>query len=687
MAPAGIIGYAIAAAGYLLLTVLLVAAWEGRSAGARLILATGITAAWGASLAFLSIRPSPALMPVALADTLRNAAWLAALAQLAGTGQLSRGLVRIAYAAAAGLLILIPATGALMPSRLQDLVTAGGLALPLIGLVLLEQIYRSSGPSGRWGLLHLYAGLGGVLVYDVFLYSQALLLDGISLDAWLARGFVTVLAVPLLAVAARRNVAWSLRVFVSRDVVFHTTTFVAVGGYLLLMAAGGYVVRLVGGSWGGVGEIVFLAAAVGLLAVLVGSSALRQRVRVFLVKHFYRNKYDYRDEWLRFIATLSSASRDETAPVTAIGAVAQIIGSPGAALLVPTEGLHAWRLEAAWPVGEILDGSARALDLGDTLVDWLGRRQWVIDLAEYRHDRDAYVGLDVPDWLTDRHGWRLVVPVMLRDKLFGMLLLQEPGEGFELTFEDRDLLKTTARHIATHISQHESERRLAEDREFAAFNKLSAFMMHDLKNIAAQLELVVGNAARHKDNPEFIEDAIETVGGVARRIAGLIASLQPDNSEGNPTLLAVADVVQVAVDRCASRMPRPDFRPAGEELLVRVGRERLANVIEHVIHNAQDAAASVGSVVVKVSKMEESAVIEVTDDGAGMSAEFVREHLFRPFDSTKGSKGMGIGAYQAREYVRSLGGFVEVESSPGCGTRFRMFLPLAHGTVEEGAAA
>jgi len=110
--------------------------------------------------------------------------------------------------------------------------------------------------------------------------------------------------------------------------------------------------------------------------------------------------------------------------------------------------------------------------------------------------------------------------------------------------------------------------------------------------------------------------------------------------------------------------------------MVQADRERLIAVIEHIIRNAQDATAEIGSIVVEVSQAREQAILTITDTGAGMDADFVRERLFRPFDSTKGAAGMGIGAYQGREYARQLGGDVEVRSSPGRGTCFTINLPL-----------
>jgi len=183
-----------------------------------------------------------------------------------------------------------------------------GLALTLVGLVLLEQLYRNTNQASRRMLRYFVLGVGGMLVYDLFLYSQAELVRGIAADAWNARGIVFAFAAPLIAVAVRRNPQWSLDIFVSRQVVFYTTTFVAVGVYLVVMAMAGYVIRDQGGTWGAVGQILFFAGAAVVLASLVSSGPLRRQASVFISKHFFRNKYDYRLEWLRFIDTLSSTA-------------------------------------------------------------------------------------------------------------------------------------------------------------------------------------------------------------------------------------------------------------------------------------------------------------------------------------------------------------------------------------------
>jgi putative PEP-CTERM system histidine kinase len=482
--------------------------------------------------------------------------------------------------------------------------------------------------------------------------------------------------VPLIAIAARRNPDWSLDVFVSRHAVFYTATFIVVGAYLIVVALGGYYVRQVGGDWGSVGQIVFFAGAVVALASLMTSTTLRRHARVFINKHFYRNKYDYRVEWLRFIATLSSTDEGDVRR-TAVRAIAQVFNSPGGILFIHDDDDGRFIPHAAWPMRIDAVPLLTAMRADEDVPRLLARKQWIIDAAEMRRTPEVYENIEAPGWLAANPGLRIVSPLLQLDRLVGFVVLYEPPAPFELTYEDRDLLKTLGRHVATHVAQYDADRKLAEGRQFEAYNRLTAFMMHDLKNSVAQLKLIVTNAERHKRNPEFIDDAIGTIANAVDRMTRLIEQLRGSPKPERRDFVDLADVAREAVVRCAARRPQPLFRSV-QPATVRADQEKLTSIIEHIIRNAQDATGETGAITVEVAGTAGGAMIAVTDTGSGMDAAFVRDRLFRPFDSTKGAKGMGIGAYQVREYVRSLGGTVEVQSSPGQGTRFAVNLPLSH---------
>jgi putative PEP-CTERM system histidine kinase len=249
-----------------------------------------------------------------------------------------------------------------------------------------------------------------------------------------------------------------------------------------------------------------------------------------------------------------------------------------------------------------------------------------------------------------------------------------------LNWEEIDLLRTAGRQLASYIALDHAAQMLARAQQFEAYNRFVAFIMHDLKNLIAQQRLVVENAARHKGNPQFIDDMVATIENSVRRMSRLLDQLRRGESGTSARRVRLADICTDVAERCGGREPAPKLAVCDASLEVVLAPERLANVLENVVRNAQEATPARGSVRISVSRAHRAAQIEVADDGKGMDAAFVRDRLFRPFDSTKGSQGMGIGAYQAREFVRSLGGEIEVHSEPGRGTRFVIQLPLVEGS-------
>jgi putative PEP-CTERM system histidine kinase len=669
----GLVGYAAACVALSVLAVLLLAAVrrESSAAGRRLSAAVAASAVWALVLALdSSTVRTPSLLVVGI-ELVRDGAWLFALLGIA-PATLPRFFKPIAWAVFGAWVV-----GCLVVRPVQMALAGGGIAVSLMILLLLEQMYRNARDPVRQELKFFAIGVGGLFTYDLFLYAHAVLLGGLDPISWFARGYVNVLLVPLLALGARRLPEMDLRVFVSRQVTFYTTTFLAAGIYLLVMAAAGYAIAHFGGSWGETARGVFLVGAFAVLILLVTSAAVRRRLRVFVAKHFYRNKYDYRIEWLRFIRTLSATDETDMHRVI-VQSVAQTLNAPGGVLFLAEDSGKRFVPVAGWPValGDLVGVVPVAAD--DPMVAFMHERRWIIDLAERRTTPARYEGIAVPSWLDADRRWRIVSPIYRLDVQVGFFVLFDPPPPFELSFEDRDLLHTMGQHVATLLAQHESDRRVTELSQFETYNRLTAFVMHDLKNCAAQLSLVVGNAVKHRHNPEFIDDAIATIANSSERITRLIEHLSRRSGEvkAHPPV-SVADVVSQAVQRCQARKPRPVFTSgANYSCMVAAEREELSAAIEHVLRNAQDATSEAGHVSVELSDLGRQVRLTVRDDGAGMDPAFVQQQLFRPFHSTKGAKGMGIGAYQARELARSVGGDVEVESSPGTGTRFSFILPV-----------
>jgi putative PEP-CTERM system histidine kinase len=664
---------------FLLLALLLMLQPVKGWAASRLTIASVGMVLWAAAMAISSELQHVPFLAVYASEVLRSGVWiyvLASMARRAGRHRLFIGSNALwIIALAAGLLaplgryfniLIAPGT----------LLSWTGLGLSFLCLVLLEQVYRNARVAARSSLNYLVLGIGVLFAYDLFLYSQAQLLGGISAEAWAARGVVNVLAAPLIAIAVRRNPDLFADIFVSRQVVFYTTAFVAVGAYLLLMAVGGYYVRVAGGDWGGIAQLFFFTGAIIVLANLLFSGSMRRYLMVSISKHFFSNKFDYRVEWLRFIRTLSTMD-DGDVKRTALRAIAQIFECNRGVLFMRDEERRDFVPAAVWPHAENAVIERQTFAVEDELPAFLARKKWIIDVVEWYEKTTLYDNVALPSSITTDGRWRIVSPLLEGDQLAGFVVLSDPAGPFNLTFEDRDLLKIVGTHVVTLLAQHEADRKLADSRQFEAYNRLTAFVMHDLKNSVAQLKLLVGNAEKHKRNPEFVDDAISTIANTVERMTRLIEQLRSEAITTALRRVDLRDVATIAVQRCSDREPRPKLNSYDGDGYVHADRDRLIAVIEHVIRNAQDATAAHGQVSVEASLERDMLRIRVSDTGSGMDATFLRDRLFRPFDSTKGSRGMGIGAYQVREYVRSLGGDVEVRSSPGQGTTFSLSLPRA----------
>ncbi len=546
----------------------------------------------------------------------------------------------------------------------------GLLASALAGIALIEQLYRNATDTRRWAIKYFCLGLGALFAYDFYLYSEGLLFSHLDPQVWAARGIANALVVPLLAVSAARNPQWSLNVHVSRRMVFHTATLMGAGIYLLLMAAAGYYIRYFGGSWGGVLQSVFLFGALVILAVVVFSGAMRARLKVFLSKHFFSYKYDYREEWLQFTRTLSEGEPTAVRE-RALRAVAGLVDSPGAALFLAQDD-GAFAFAGHWNLAL----PPESLPADHPLCRFLRERQWVIHLDEYARFPDRYGDLVLPSWLESRKDVWLVVPLMVHEDLIGFMALARPRSERGFNWEDSDLLKTAGRQAAAHLAQAAALDALAQARQFEAFNRFSAFVVHDLKNVVAQLSLMLKNAEKHKHNPEFQEDMLATVDHAVQKMSRLLTQLRAGyQTAQGAALVNLRELLgQVVAEKSAYR-PRPRFEAEGAEAWVLAERERLARVLGHLVQNAIEATPETGSVEVRLGVQGPNAVITVRDTGRGMDEGFVRTQLFRPFSSTKAA-GMGVGAYECREYVRELKGDIQVDSRPGAGSTFTVSLPL-----------
>ncbi len=675
--------YTLGALGYFGFAVLLGMRVRGSRRAGLLLGAVVLSTAWALTGAAFALHPSAgAWLCHALADSARFAAWGAFVAALLPPAD-PAGHAWRRSATVAGVSIALAAVScwaalAVWPRPAiegwQPAVVFGlWVCAAVLGLSVCEQLFRLTHQERRWAVKPLCLALAALCGFDLFMYSDATLLRRIDHEVWSVRGLAHAMTIPLVMLATARNRQWTIDIGMSRRAVFGSLALLLSGIYLLAIASVGYVVRAAGGDWGRAFQLTFLFAAVLLLAFLFFSGTIRSRLRVFVSKHFFSYRYDYREEWLKFTARLADDAPDRSIGERTVKAFADLLDSPAGALWLRRED-GALQPAGSWNMHD----TEHEIDADSPLVTFLERRGWILDLtapvpAEASEQRERP---PLPDWLATLPDAWLVIPLPAAGGLVGLVLLGAPRTPAEINWEVRDLLKTAARQAAAFLGHVRTAEALAEARQFEAFNRMSAFVVHDLKNLVAQLTLMVRNAERHGANPDFQKDMLGTAQHVVERMNRLLLQLRS----------GTAPVEKPASVELAPLLARVCAPHAGQHRVIRVHAEpgvralghedRLERVVGHLLQNAIDATAEAGTISLKSARRGAHAVISVVDDGHGMSSAFLREQLFKPFRSTK-ANGMGIGAYESHQYVSELGGRICVESASGAGTSVHVYLPLA----------
>ncbi|MGE5731732.1 MAG: XrtA/PEP-CTERM system histidine kinase PrsK, partial [Gemmatimonas sp.] len=535
LATAALWSYGLAAAGFAAFALRLALGWQRSPRATLLLAAVAATTLWAVAGIALGADPAPLTWLASDAlDALRYGCWFAFLAMLLqgvpGNGTSDRGgagASRWVVALIVVALLASVATSQGSPVAPQPEAVARKLefglrlGLAVVGLVLVEQLLRRAHPQARWSIKPLCVALAGVFAYDLFLNADAMLYGQVDPDIWVARGVANLCVIPFVAISTARNPAWKIEMHMSRGVVFHSTALLVSGLFVLGVAGAGYLVRFLGGDWGRALQIELLFVGM-LFAVFVASSGrFRSRLSVFVSKHFFSYRFDYRTEWLRFTRTLAAESSLHAVEVNSIRALADLVESPAGALWLRDESgifqpASRWNMAAVDGV-EPADGS---------LVRFLERTAWIVRVDECRTDAASYPDLALPGWLAAVPEAWLIVPLISGTELLGFVVLATPRAAIDVNWEVRDLLKTASRQAASYLGQIRAAEALLEARKFDAFNRMSAFVVHDLKNLVAQLSLMLRNSERHRDNPEFQRDMLSTVAHVVERMNQLMLQLR-----------------------------------------------------------------------------------------------------------------------------------------------------------------
>lgn len=651
-------------------------------AGEAMVVATVLTGLWALVGALSGVET----VAGAFAESLRNLGWLFALYRLfASDGrhesvrQVRPVLIALAFVEMLQPILLAMFADLSGSTAGRDIVYHISALFRLLvavgGLVLAHNLYVGASAASRVVLRWPGLALAAMWVFDLNYFTVAYLGGGAPGGFALMRGLVAVVMAGLISIGARQE-SETLRFRPSRAVAFQTVSLLLIGGYLIVMVAVAQWLAFVGGDFSTHMQLGFVAAASLIALVFLPSPRLRGWLRVTVTKHLFQHRYDYREEWLRFTRTIGQGG-PEQAPLEQriVQAMADMTDSPSGLLLTPDEDGHlSLAARWMWPTADV---PAEALD--QAAVAFFAREGFIVDLNELRSGGgERGEQHHVPAWLHDDPRAWAMVPLLHFDRLVGMVVLARPSHARRLDWEDFDLLRVSGHQLASYLAEHASQHALAEAGRFDDFHRRIAFVMHDIKNLASQISLLARNAEHHAENPAFRADMLVTLRNSADKLNALLARL---SRYGGGTVDALGEV---DADELAKAVV-DQFRGGHSVTLsksckcrVMAQREPLEQALVHLIQNAIDASPAAAPVTVNLGVDDGVGWIEVIDHGAGMSPEFVRNKLFKPFESSK-QGGFGIGAYEARELVRAMNGTLEVESREGAGSRFVIRLAAAPG--------
>jgi len=661
-----------AALGYAIFVALLAVRGARSRPMAVMALAAAATSGWALSWIVYDLGLAPMWLP-AIAATARDGSWIAViLVTLAACRGQSTLWMRLAALSA-----VVIGIDAVFSGLQLDLGTVAGIAIDyqvtriattILGLILLENLLRNVSSDEMWAIKSVGIGLSAIFVFNLVLWIPQFLTHNADEGLVAAQPLVFLIALPLFVVAAVRNPTLKLNIHSSRRVVFHTTTLVAAGILLQGTALAAYYIRNYGGTTATVLSVIVTFGALVALAVAFTSGTIRSALRNFINENFFSYKYDYRIEWQKFIESLS-AWDDGGIAMRILRTLSELMDTPGGAL---------WSYRERWSQFMPVAQWSFPLELAP-----LGTSNAAI--KAFDDENVAYLDLTDPEHADTAKPWRelfpaawLIVPLRYRTSLAGIAVLNPPRAPKTLNWEDRNLIALVSMQLAAYLVQEETAQALADARQLEDFNKRIAFIIHDIKNTIGQLSLIARNAEQFGDNAEFRKDMVLTIEHSVGKLHELLARLRGEAgalpspaAEGTDLTALIADFVArkrgIGMDIVMGDTEQP-------ALVALSDRNAFLNVLEHVVTNAVEATPNGAPVHVRIEDGGGRIRVNVDDQGAGMTPQFIAKELFRPLRTTKG-KGMGIGAYQAKETMRDLGGDIEVSSKVGKGTTITLLLP------------
>jgi len=563
--------------------------------------------------------------------------------------------------------------GFLRPGKIVNVAILVGTVLVLMNL---ERTFRAAVGTMQWRIKFLILGLAVIFGARIYTRTQAVVYSGHNNALTEVETIGLLVGCALLTVGYFRSGFREIDVYPSRTVLQTSITVLLAGGYLFVIGVLAQIVAHFGGATSFQFQAFLVLVAIALLAILLLSEKIRQRIKHFVSRHFSRPQYDFRRVWTQFTQSTSSATDDPSLCAASAELISETFNVLSVSMWLFDDEKRVLQLEASTSRARGAAGDD-AIEFAGDLSGLISRRK-AFDLEEIK-DEWARTLRQASRTQFSEGGKRIAVPLVIGDRYLGLIILADRVNGVPYTVEELELLECISDQVASSLLNLRLAKKIMLGKELEAFQTISTFFVHDLKNAASTLKLTLQNLPIHFDDPGFRQDTLRSVGATTERINQIIERLGALGSklELRPALIDLNVLVEEAVKN-VNGTPGVEFAQQLQPLpKVFADDEQLRSVVTNLLLNARDAVGEHGRIEIKTGTQDGCAALSVSDDGCGMTTSFMRDSLFRPFKTTK-KKGLGIGMFQTKMIIEAHQGSIRVKSEVGKGTTFQVLLPLTH---------
>jgi len=542
-------------------------------------------------------------------------------------------------------------------------------------LVNLEAVYRNSKKEQRWRIKYSIIGIFAAFSYYIYLVTRAMLFHRVRLSYLPTGSAIIFLCSGLLAFNFIRHRLMNVDIFISRQVFYGSFTLVTVSLYLLLVGFIGELVKILDVSFNLLFYPAFILGSLIALAVFCLSEKIRTVVKRYIDRHFYKNKFDYRFEWIELTNKIGSVVNLKELLIRFMDLIAETMCVSEVSIWLFDDEDKKFHLSGFRNL--YLSESETGISLDDPFIGYLQEKSGPFSLFSRTTDHKVEELYSAYEKFFIRYKVYTISPFIVKDEFLGFMTLGEESTGEIYNYEDFDMLKTMCLQVANIILNIKLSERLGIAREMDLINKISSFVLHDLKNFVSMLSLIVQNASQNMEDPEFQKDVLKTISKTIENMKELMARMStlPKEIELHKAPINLSSLLKDIVDKVKLSKNGITLMENYSDLpMVSLDSEKIQGVLRNLIINAQESLKDTGAISISTFAENGNVVVEIKDNGPGIPREFLKGKLFKPFQTTK-KKGLGIGLYQCKTIIAAHGGKIEVESEEGDGAQFRIYLP------------